>query len=172
MEGGILLGILTYIVPALERDGLSTAVAGAVGATYGAGIIGGAYLAKRVVARAGRTVMIAIGATTLFVAFLLASLSQGVPALTATAVLIGTSNAFLHSSLQGWATDVAPAARATTVSFFVASAFLGSSAATGLTGGLTAQGYGPIFEGTCVASLVLAVPAVGSHALWSRRRGG
>lgn len=172
LEGGILLGILTYIVPALERDGLSTAVAGAVGATYGAGIIGGAYLAKRVVARAGRTAMIAIGATTLFVAFLLASLSQGVPALTATAVLIGTSNAFLHSSLQGWATDVAPAARATTVSFFVASAFLGSSAATGLTGGLTGQGYGSIFEGTCVATVVLAVLAVGSHALWSRRRGG
>lgn len=172
LEGAILLGILTYIVPALERDGLSPALAGAVGATYGGGIIGGAYLAKRVVARAGRTVMIAIGSTTLFAAFLVASLSQGAPALTVTSVLIGTSNAFLHSSLQGWATDVAPAARATTVSFFVASAFLGSSAATGLTAGLTRNGYGSVFAATCVATVVLAVLAVGSHALWSRRRAG
>ncbi|MCX4460957.1 MFS transporter (plasmid) [Streptomyces sp. NBC_01340] len=172
LEGAILLGILTYIVPALERDGLSTALAGAVGATYGAGIIGGAYLARQVVARIGRTSMIAIGSSTLFVAFLLASLSQGVTALTTTSVLIGTSNAFLHSSLQGWATDVAPGARATTVSLFVASVFLGSSAATGLTAGLTRNGYGSVFTATCVATVVLAVLAVGSHVLWSRRRTG
>ncbi|MGW1158607.1 MFS transporter [Streptomyces sp. NPDC002513] len=172
LEGAILLGILTYIVPALERDGLSTALAGVVGATYGVGIIGGAYLARRVVARVGRTGMIAIGSTTLFAAFLVASLSQGVAALTATSILIGTSNAFLHSSLQGWATDVAPAARATTVSLFVASVFLGSSAATGLTAGLTRNGYGSVFAGTCVATVLLAVLAVGSHALWSRRRTG
>lgn len=172
LEGSILLGILTYIVPALERDGLSTAVAGAVGATYGAGIIGGAYLARKVVARAGRTVMIAIGSTTLFAAFLVAGLSQGIAALTVTSVLIGTSNAFLHSSLQGWATEVAPAARATAVSFFVASVFLGSSAATGLTAGLTRNGYGPVFAATCAGTVVLGVLAVGSHALWSRRRTG
>ncbi|MEU1367719.1 MFS transporter [Streptomyces sp. NPDC005803] len=170
LEGAILLGILTYIVPALERDGVSTELAGVLGATYGAGIIGGAWLARRTVARVGRTVMIALGSTTLFVAFLLASLSQGVVALTFTAVLIGTSNAFLHSSLQGWATDVAPAARATAVSVFVCSVFLGSSAATGLTAGLTRHGYGPVFAATCVATVVLGVLAVGSHALWCRRR--
>ncbi|MET8403611.1 MFS transporter [Streptomyces sp900116325] len=170
LEGAILLGVLTYIVPALERDGLSTELAGVLGATYGVGIIGGAYLAKRAVARVGRTVMIAMGSTTLFVAFLLASFSQGVVALTFTAVFIGTSNAFLHSSLQGWATDVAPAARATAVSVFVCSVFLGSSAATGLTAGMTRNGYGSVFGATCAATLVLAVLAVGSHAVWSRRR--
>lgn len=168
LEGAILLGILTYIVPALERDGLSTAVAGAVGATYGIGVIGGAFLARRAVAAIGRTGMIAIGSTTLFTAFLIASLSQSVAALVATAILIGTSNAFLHSSLQGWATDVAPTARATAVSFFVASAFLGSSAATGLTSSMTEHGYQPIFEGTCAATVLLGALAVGSHALWSR----
>ncbi|MDX3245137.1 MFS transporter [Streptomyces sp. ME18-1-4] len=169
IEGAILLGILTYIVPALERDGLSTELAGVLGATYGLGIIGGAHLAKRTVARVGRTVMIGIGSTTLFVAFLVASLSQNVVALTVTAVLIGTSNAFLHSSLQGWATDVAPTARATAVSVFVCSVFLGSSAATGLTAGLIRHGYGSIFATTCAATVVLAVLAVGSHAAWSRR---
>jgi hypothetical protein len=58
------------------------------------------------------------------------------------------------------------------VSFFVASAFLGSSAATGLTTGLTRSGFGPVFAATCVATVLLAVLAVGSHALWSRRRAG
>ncbi|MEW2619221.1 MFS transporter [Streptomyces sp. NPDC048106] len=172
LEGAILLGILTYVVPALERDGVSTQLAGVLGATYGIGIIGGAYLVRRAVARAGRTVMIGIGCAVLFGAFLLASLSQGVAALTVTSVLIGTSNAFLHSSLQGWATEVAPAARATTVSVFVCSAFLGSAAATGLTAGMTRHGYGPVFTATCVATVVLAVLAVGSHAAWSRRRTG
>ncbi|MER6145534.1 hypothetical protein ABT174_36860 [Streptomyces sparsogenes] len=164
------LGLLRRV--RLPARGWSTALAGAVGATYGAGIVGGAYLARKVVARADRTAMIAIGCTTLFLAFLLASLSQGVTALTATSVLIGTSNAFLHSSLQGWATDVAPAARATTVSLFVASVFLGSSAATGLTAGLPRNGHGSVFAATCLATVVLAVLAVGGHALWSRHRTG
>jgi predicted MFS family arabinose efflux permease len=170
LEGAILLGILTYIVPALERDGLSPALAGFLGATYGGGIIGGAYLTKRALARMSRTAVISIGSGAIVLAFLVASASQGVPALTITAVLIGLSNAFLHSSLLGWATELAPTARATTVSVFVCSVFLGSSAATGLTAGLTRHGYGPVFAITCGAGVLLAVLAVGSHHLWARHR--
>ena len=68
------------------------------------------------------------------------------PALTATALLIGVSTAVLHVSVQGWATEVAPQARATSVSLFACSLFRGSSLSTFLTADLAQQGrYGLIF---------------------------
>jgi MFS family permease len=46
------------------------------------------------------------------------------------AVLVGGGFAFMHSTLQTWATEVIPEARATVISLFAAALFAGSAVAT------------------------------------------
>jgi MFS family permease len=48
------------------------------------------------------------------------------------AVLVAGGFAFIHSTLQTWATEVLPEARATVVSFFAGAVFAGSGVATAL----------------------------------------
>ena len=88
---------------------------------------------------------------------------------TVTALLLGATNAIMHSSMQGWATDIAPDARATTVSFFVFSLFAGASVATYLSAAMAEQGhYAQIFGYGLALSLVLVVVAAGTHELWRK----
>lgn len=89
--------------------------------------------------------------------------------LTITAVCIGLANAVLHSSVQGWATEVSPEARATTISFFVTSLFLGAAAGTFVTADLAdAAQFGTIFSIGAVAGLGISVFASTAHSRWVR----
>jgi predicted MFS family arabinose efflux permease len=170
-EGAVLLGILTYIVPALERDGISVQLAGLLGSAYGVGIIVGAATSKRFAHRWMRWVPVTIGSVTLIVAYSLAASSQALTALTVAAALIGLSNSFLHSTLQGLATELTPASRATTVSLFVSAVFVGSSLATAATANETTTGYGPVFLQAAIAGIVVAVTSVLTAVRWERRNG-
>ena len=77
----------------------------------------------------------------------------------------------MHSSMQGWATDVAPQARATTVSLFAASLFLGGSLGNFATASLAETGnYAAIFGYGLLLSTVLTTAATIGHAAWSRRQ--
>lgn len=165
------MGALTYIVPALQQTGMGISLAGVLAAGYGLGVIAGARLMQFLVHRYTHTRLIAIGGTVLITAFAASSLWQVPAALTATTVLIGVSNAVLHSSMQGWVTDVTPQARATTVSLFACALFLGASLATYFTSGLAAEGrYGTIFAFSFVVSIVLTAAATAGHAAWKRRQ--
>jgi len=91
LEGALLSGVLTYILPALERDGVGVDLAGLLGSAYGLGVVGGALTSKRVGPRLSRTGSIALGSGVLVAAYLLASLWQAPPALTVVATLLGLS---------------------------------------------------------------------------------
>lgn len=170
LEGAVLMGILTYFVPALQNAGIGVTLAGVLAAGYGTGVILGARLMRRLVRHFSRTRLMALGGLVLVVAYLTSSLSQLPAALTATALLVGASNAMLHSSMQGWATDVAPRARATSVSLFAFSLFLGSSLGTFLTAGLADERrYGTIFSLGLIVSIVLVAAACWGHAVWKRK---
>lgn len=171
LEGAVLMGVLAYVVPALQTAGVGVGVAGVLAATYGVGIICGARLMRRLVRRLSRTRLIAAGGTVLVGAYAVSSISQAPAALTATALLIGVSNAILHVSVQGWATEVAPQARATSVSLFVCSLFLGGSLSTYFTADLAQEGrYRLIFTLAFVASIGLTVVATWGHVIWTRRQ--
>jgi predicted MFS family arabinose efflux permease len=72
----------------------------------------------------------------------------------------------MHSSLQTWATEVLPGARATVVSLFAGSLFVGSALAAVVVAGLADAGrYSLIYA----AYAALAVP-LGLAAGWRRRR--
>ena len=172
LEGSVLNGAITYIVPALQAEGVGIGLAGILGTGYALGVIGGARTMRGLVHRFSRTQLIAGGGGVLIAAFVVSALWASPASFTATATLIGAANAILHSSMQGWATDVAPEARATTVSLFAGSLFLGASLGTFATAGLAETGsFGTIFAYGAVVSVVLTIAAARGHATWLRGRG-
>jgi predicted MFS family arabinose efflux permease len=81
-------------------------------------------------------------------------------------VLLGLAWTSMHSSLQTWATEVAPQARAVVVSLFAGSLFVGSAGSAVLVAGLAQAGrYGLIF----LLAAVLTVP-LGLVGAWTRAR--
>jgi predicted MFS family arabinose efflux permease len=92
--------------------------------------------------------------------------SQQVAAAVVATVVLGLAWTAMHSTLQTWATEVLPGARATVVSFFAGALFVGSSLAAVLASGLADQGrYGVLFA----AGAVLAVPlGVGATVVRAR----
>ncbi|MGY3565165.1 MFS transporter [Sinomonas sp. RB5] len=171
LEGAVLMGVLTYFVPALQHADVPIALAGVLAAGYGVGVIAGARLMRRLVQRLSRTRLMGLGGTVLLAGYAASSVAQNPVTITATAVLVGASNAILHSSLQGWATEVAPAARATAVALFACALFLGSSVGTFLTAPLAGAGqYGAIFLLGLGATAVLIAVVTAGHAAWERRR--
>ncbi|MFI0714355.1 MFS transporter [Streptomyces inhibens] len=160
LEGAVLLGFLTYLAPALEARGVPAAVAGAVSALYGVGAMVCAQWVKRLVGRWSPTRLIVAGGAQAAVAYTVATVSQSLPALAVTALLLGAGWSFLHTTVQAWATAVAPTARATGVAMFGVSLYGGSALASGLTAAAAgSHAYGLIFLAAAVLTIPLTVAA-------------
>ncbi|CAN5709699.1 MFS transporter [soil metagenome] len=170
-EGAVVLGFLTFLAPALEAGGQSSAVAGLVVATYGVAVFVALQIVKRVIAR--RSVpparLIAIGGALLFVAYLVAASGQAVGNVLVASVLIGAAFAFLHSTLQTWATEVAPEARGTAISFFVTGVFTGAAIGTASVSGLAGeQRYATLFLVAAATTVPVVVVAALARSRFSR----
>ncbi len=166
VEGAVLLGALTLLPPAVEDDGATAALAGAVTAVYGVSVYLGSRLVGRLAATWHPSRLIGLGALSAVVGCGLLAVSQSPPMAVAVAALLGLAWTSMHSSLQTWATEVLPDARATIVSFFAGSLFVGSALAAVLVAGLADDGrYSLIYA----AYAALAVP-LGLAASWGRLR--
>lgn len=156
LEGGVLLGCLTFLPPALQAHGLSAARAGAVAGLYGVGILVFTRVVKRLTTRRPAWALLCAGGLVIAVGHLLAAGWQTVPAIATTAVLLGAGWAFMHSTLQTWATTVAPEARGTGVAMFAAALFMGSAAGSALGGPLAQDGhYGLLFGAAAMVTIPL-----------------
>ena len=167
-EGAFMLGFLTFLAPALEAAGQSPAVAGLVTATYGVAVFLGLQVVKKLLRRAAipPARLIAGGGSLLTVAYLVAAAGQQVANILLASLLIGVGYALLHSTLQTWATDVAPEARGTAISFFVTAVFTGAALGTAAVGGLAGEGrYQQLF----LVAAALTVPVTVLAALGRRR---
>jgi predicted MFS family arabinose efflux permease len=159
-EGGVLLGCLPFLPPALQANGLSAARAGAVVGLYGVGILVFTRMVKRLTTRRPAWALLVVGGATMGVGYLVAADRQTIPAIATTAVLLGAGWAFMHSTLQTWATTVAPEARGTGVAMFAAALFVGSAAGSALAGPLAQDGrYGLLFGGAALTMIPLTVLA-------------
>ena len=169
VEGAALLGLLTYLAPALESEGVSAARAGGVVALYGVGLLVASRVVKR---RAGRTsapVFLALGATGLAVAYGLVALTRDAVVVGLAALVLGAAWASMHSTMQAWATEAVPGARAATVSLFAAALFVGSGAATALLAPLAGDlRWAPLFGSGVVLAVVFGVGAVTGRAVYAR----
>jgi predicted MFS family arabinose efflux permease len=140
VEGAVILGFLTFLAPSLESGGTSSAVAGLAVGLYGLAVLGWTRAVKLVANRLGASVLILIGGGMLALGYASGAVGQSVASASAAAVFIGGAFAFMHSTLQTWATEVVPEARATVISFFAAALFAGSGLAATAAAPLAAAG--------------------------------
>ncbi len=162
-EGATMLGFITFLAPALQAQGTSTAVAGVVVAAYGVAVIAGMQLLKRVIGgtRASAATLILTGGSLLAIAYVVAAIEQSTLNIFVASGVIGVGYCFLHSTLQTWATEVAPEARGTATSLFVTAVFSGAAIGTAVVGGLAnANRYGAVF--LLAAAIALPVAVVGA----------
>ena len=170
LEGAVLLGVLTLLPAAVEAAGASAALAGAVTAIYGVAV----FLFASVVGRLSRTLhparLIALGAVAALAACAVLALSRTAVVAVGVTLLLGLAWAAMHSSLQTWATEVLPSARAAVVSLFAGCLFCGSALAAVLVAGLADDGrYRTIFLLAAAAAAPLGLLAVWGRARWQRR---
>lgn len=166
-EGVVLLGALTLLPAAVESTGASPSLAGAVTAFYGVAVLAFAPIVGRLSRRVGPAVLIAAGASATFAACVLAVASTAAPVALGVSLLLGVAWASMHSTLQTWATEVVPSARASAVAMFAGSLFAGSALGTVLVGRLAEEArYALIFTLGAVAAVPLGLAGAVGRARW------
>ncbi|MCW2613595.1 MAG: major facilitator superfamily 1, partial [Frankiales bacterium] len=170
VEGAALLGLLTYLAPAVESRGASPTQAGGLVGLYGVGLLLTSRVVKRLAGRLPPPVFLAAGSSALVVAYAAVALSQVPGVVAAAALLVGAGWASMHSTMQAWATEVVPRARATIVSLFAAALFVGSGAATAALAPLAGDlRWGPVFGVGVALAGGFGVAAVIATSRFGRR---
>ncbi|MDI6912281.1 MFS transporter [Nocardioides sp.] len=168
-EGAVLLGALTLLPPAVENAGATAALAGGVTAVYGVSVFASSQLVGRLAATWHPWRLIAMGATAAVAGCGLLAVSQEPASAVVVALLLGLAWTSMHSSLQTWATEVLPGARATVVSFFAGSLFVGSALAAVLVAGLADAGrYALIYAVYGALAVPLGIAAGLARRRWVR----
>lgn len=155
VEGAVILGFLTFLAPSLETVGFSPAVAGLAVGLYGLAVLGWTRAVKLVTDRLGPSVLILVGAGMLVLGYAAGAVGQSLASVGAAAILVGGGFAFMHSTLQTWATEVVPESRATVISLFAAALFVGSGVATAAAAPLAEAGS---FDLLFTIAALVAVP--------------
>jgi MFS family permease len=128
-------------------------------------VLGWTRVVKLVADRLGASVLILIGAGMLALGYASGAVGQSLASVGAVAILVGGGFAFMHSTLQSWATEVVPESRATVISLFAA-LFAGSGVATMAAAPLADTGS---FDLLFTIAALVAVP-LGLFAGLARRR--
>ena len=171
VEGAALLGLVTYLAPAVQSRGASPTLAGGLVALYGVGLLLTSRVVKRLAGRWPPAAFLGAGAAALGVAYTALAFSQAPALVAAAALLVGAGWASMHSTMQAWATEVVPQARATMVSLFAASLFVGSGVATAALAPLAgALRWGPLFAVGVALSAAYGLAATVGVARFGGRR--
>jgi MFS family permease len=102
--------------------------------------------------------LIVAGASMLAAGYLLATAVPLPAGILAASLLAGGAYAFLHSSLQTWATEVVPDARGTATALFATFLFVGAACAVGVAAGPAERhDYSAIFLAGAVATVSVGV---------------
>jgi predicted MFS family arabinose efflux permease len=167
-EGAVLLGTMTLLAAALQSHGATATMAGLATATYGIGVVASSRLVKALTIRMPVWSLIAVGGAQICLGYGIVASQVSLLTVTVTALLLGGGWSFMHSSLQTWATSLAPRARGTTVSLFAGSLFVGSAVAASIAGPLVQRGQYPLlFTIACAMTAPLTLAAVTAHRRWS-----
>jgi MFS family permease len=168
-DGIVFQGLTMYFAPALQSRGVIAALAGLVAAGYGLATVLAGQVVRRSQIGKSAPILTAIGAGMLAVGYLFAAVSPGVVGILVASLLAGAAYAFLHSSLQTWATEVVPQARGTATALFALALFIGAAAATWLAAHPAEQHEYPlIFLTGAVCSVFIGVVATVSMRRYQR----
>jgi predicted MFS family arabinose efflux permease len=158
VEGGVILGFFTYLAPAVEAEGYSAVTSGLAVGVYGVATLGWTQVLKKVADRIGPAGLIFAGGLLLAAGYAAGVADQGLVGISFAAFFVGGGFAFMHSTLQTWATEVIPEARATVISFFAAALFVGSGLVANAAAPLAERGaFGLIFALAALVALPLGV---------------
>ena len=162
VEGAVMWGLVTYLAPALESSGWSAAVAGTVVASFGVATVGWTRVLKPLTRRLSAPAIILIGSGLTALGYTAAALDQGILGIGTASVLVAGCYALTHTTLQAWATEVAPEVRASVISLFATGLFVGGSLGATAAAPLAAEGrFGLLFAlGTVVIVPLGAVAAL------------
>jgi predicted MFS family arabinose efflux permease len=160
-DGAIFQGLTTYFAPALQSRGVTAAMAGLVVAGFGVGTLAASFVVRRLAVGRSAPMLIAAGAVMLTGGYLVATAVPRPVGILVASLLAGAAYAFLHSSLQTWATEVVPDARGTATALFAASLFVGAACAVGVAAGLADRhSYSTIFLAGAALTVVVGGVAV------------
>jgi MFS transporter, YNFM family, putative membrane transport protein len=132
-------------------------VSGLLTAAYGVSVLACARLVKARTRTMAPWLLILVGGGMAVLAYVLMVISHGAVAVVVGTVLLGGGWAFMHSTLQTWATDMAPDYRATAVSLFATMLFTGSAIGTAVFGPMVDAGS---FTAMFAITLAVSVPLV------------
>jgi predicted MFS family arabinose efflux permease len=168
-EGFVVLGALTYVAPAVQALGMSAAIAGLVAAAFGVGAVVCSRLVRVLVARVTPSGLAAIGGVCLVTAWAVPTATVSIATLAVAGFGVGASWAFLHTTLQTWATEMVPGERATSVALFATSLFLGSAIGTAVLAPLAEAGaYGAVFGWATLGAVPVVLIAWRGRRRWDR----
>lgn len=166
-EGIFLLGPLAYMPAYLhERFGLALSAAAGMVALFAVGGLVYAALAPRLVRSLGQRRMVLAGGWLMGAGFLAWMVSPVAWTAAPVALLVGFGTYLYHNTLQTHATQMAPAARGSSVALFAFCLFFGQAIGAALAG-WTHDHLGAAVAMTMSA---LALPAAGLGFAWGLRR--
>jgi predicted MFS family arabinose efflux permease len=169
VEGVVLLGALTLLPTAVESAGASATVAGAATGVYGIAVLVGSSSVGRLSLAWHPARLILLGAGFAALATGLLAISQEPVVAVVAAVLLGLAWPAMHSSLQTWATEVLPGARAVVVSLFAASLFVGSAIGAIVVADLADAGrFALVYAGYAALAVPLGIGAWAARKRWHR----
>lgn len=160
-EGAVVLGMLAYLAAALETAGVGAALAGSVVAVYGLAVLMTSRASGRLSGRLRMSTVMGCGAGGYALAYYAIAFAQPLYGVLACTLILGASWALMHPLLQSWATEVVPGARASAVSLFSMSLFVGSAASAAVAAPLAgSHHFGTLFLSTAVVGTIMAIVVV------------
>lgn len=166
LEGALMFGALAFVPTWLhEQAGLSLAAAGGAVAAVGVGGLAYTAFARRLIPRLGERGTLTLGGALVALGFVALSLAPRAPggsgAWTVALVACGVAGVgfyMLHNTMQTFATQLAPQARATAIGVFAVALFVGQAVGVALSARLGAM----LGHATIVAFAGLAMAALGA----------
>ncbi len=161
VEGVVTTGGYSYFGLLLrDRAGYSFFVIGIILSLFGfSSIVAGRYLG-RIASMLGEPRMVLVGGFLVAAGYLLSAAPATIPLFLIAMLVAGFGNTVMHTTFQIRATGLTPDARATGVTFFAFSLFMGSSfGALGIAILIDQYGFSPVMVGLGFATILLAVVA-------------
>ena len=160
-EGAIVFGFLYYFAPMLEVHGVNAALAGGTFAVYGLAVLAAVPLLRALSTRTAPALLIVLGGAGTALSYLILVMNEGVLAVVAASLCAGFGFTMMHTTVQAWATEVAPDARGTAVGLFAGTLFLGGGIATAAVAPIAGAGDFRLLFGI---GFVCAIPVVAALA--------
>lgn len=166
-EGVFLLGPLAYLPTYLhQRFGVALSGATALVALFAVGGLLYALLARQLVRSLGQRRMVQIGGLLMGAGFLAWWLSPVAWSAAPVALIAGFGTYLYHNTLQTHATQMAPAARGSSMALFACSLFMGQALGTALAG----WAHDHLGAAPAMIASAVVLPAAGLVFAWRLRR--